>query len=163
MSAFVDAVGVNRNENGTAHIVTCVIGNRTPLNLMIDSGADVNVLTLEDWETMKSCNAEVHDVNTKAETNIRSYASESNLVTECVFKAWMKTVASGKPETFAEFVVIGGGSKSLLGRQSAVEMKLLSLGLEVNRITSQGEPYVRFPSIPGVEVHFDVGGSPFRR
>lgn len=113
--------------------MTCIIGEGTPLNLMIDSGADVNVLTLSDWMALEENNGKFHDVNKQSDVNIRSYASTAIFEVTCTFKAWIK--AEGKPETFTEFVE--GGSKSLFGRKSATEMRLLAIGSEVNRITAE--------------------------
>lgn len=139
-----------------AHIVACTIGKSAPVDFMIDSGADVNVITLDVWERLESTGAEMLDINWEPETSIRSYASNSNLAIRCTFKAWIRAEAKGKPETFAEFVVVEGGSKSLLGRQSAIEMRLLALGLEVNLLTDKGARHQKFPSIPGLEIHFEV-------
>lgn len=135
----------------------CTIAESQGISLMIDSGADVNVLTEEDWELVEVAGDNtVFDLNMEPETSVHSYASSASLLIVCTFKAWIRAVAKLKPETFAEFVVIKGGRKSLLGRRTAMEMKLLAVGLEVNQISSANSTVPEFPSIPGVEVNFDV-------
>lgn len=133
------------------HVVACVIGEGPPLDLLIDSGADVNVLTTADWATLETFSSGLCDVSKDPELNLRSYASSENLSISCSFKAWIRTAVGGKPRTFAEFVVVKEGAKSLLGRETAVEMKLLAVGLEVNHVGSAQKIERKFPAIPGVD------------
>lgn len=64
-----------------------------------------------------------------------------------------------KPKTFAEFVEVRGRTRSLLSHRTAIETKLLAIGLSVNRVTTQSEPSEKFPSIPDVEIDFDIDES----
>lgn len=140
-----------------SHMVTCMIGKSEGIVMMVDSGADVNVLTEHDWALVQDKGSEgdtYFDLNQSPETNVRSYASRSSLEVVCAFKAWVRAVAKGKPETFAQFIVVRNGQKSLLGRQTALEMKLLAVGLDVNMIAEIQEK--EFPSIPDIEISFDV-------
>lgn len=140
------------------HLVTCIVAGHSAIEFMIDSGAELNVLTESDWSLIKRGldmgQSELFDIDTQPRINVRAYATTEALKAVCSFKAWIKTKAGGKPETFAEFIVIQGGTKSLLGRRTATEMRLLMIGLSVNLITKQ-QPR-KFPSMPGVEIDFDI-------
>lgn len=152
----VDEVTELCDNKEALHIVACTLGGGPTMNLMIDSGADVNVLTTADWASLEENDSELFDVVRNPSVTIRSYASSTNLTIACTFKSWVRTVAKGKPETFAEFVVVEGGTKSLLGRRTAIEMRLLAVGLEVNQVGPDNTTPNKFPAIPGVEIEFDV-------
>lgn len=136
--------------------MTCLIGGEAAIELLIDSGAEVNVLTETDWSTIKASGGQVYDVDTNPSLSVRSYASTASLEIACTFKAWI--TATLKPETFAEFVVVRGGSRSLLGRHTALGIRLLAIGMEVNQVSAQPGPN-KFPAIPDVEIEFDIDES----
>lgn len=133
------------------------------MNLMIDSGADMNIISESDWRQIKhdydTEGATIYDLNHKPITKLRSYAATTTLEVICTFKAWVETTARPKPRTFAEFAVVRGGTRSLLGRESAAEMQLLRVGLEVNSIGDNESHDEDFPAIPDVEVDFDIDDS----
>lgn len=141
-----------------SHIVSCSIGKSPPVIMMIDSGADINVISTDDWNLIRrsqeSNGVHIFDVKFNPEVNVKSYAASGNLNVVCTFKSNIRTTSANKPETFAEFAVIEGGQKSLLGRQTAIEMKLLAVGLQVNHVTKDKNE--EFPSIPGVEIEFEI-------
>lgn len=141
----------------SSHIVKCSIAGHHSISMIIDSGAEINVITETDWERIKrDGSTQLYDLNMSPELNLRAYASTSNLVTLCIFKAWISAEEKRERETFAEFAVVVGGTKSLLGRRTAMEMRLLAIGLEVHELEVVGE---EFPTIPNVEVNFDVDES----
>lgn len=76
------------------------------LRLLIDSGAEINVLTGADWDAIRRNNGQVYDVDSNPSMSVRSYASTTSLKIICSFKAWIRV--QSKPETFAEFVVVNG-------------------------------------------------------
>lgn len=129
--------------------------------MLIDSGAEVNVLSEGDWKIVNqkriTGGQALLDLNTAPQLNVRSFASSTDLELICTFKAWIEATEMEKPRTFAEFVVVKNGMRSLLGRKTAIEMKLLAVGLGVNQISSGKSK--KFPSMPGVEVDFDIDES----
>lgn len=139
------------------HIVECTIGGSAVVEFLIDSGAEVNVLSESDWDRMRKGESQLYDVDENPSLNVRSYASSGNLEIVCTFKAWIGVAT--KPETFAEFVVVRTGSKSLLGRRTALTMRLLAIGLEVNQVAVEPKLKGKFPAIPGVKIEFDIDES----
>lgn len=131
---------------------------------MIDSGAEVDVLSEGDWEQLKECyernSAALYDMETGSKKRILAYASDSPLQTLRTFCAWVVSENKEKPRCFTKFFVIAGGRKSLLSRRTAVRMKVLKLGLTIENIIAQapetaGES-IPFPSIPNEIADFDI-------
>lgn len=149
-----------RDQN--AHLVHISVGYARPVKMLIDSGAEANILTEQDWAKIKSDydgnRAAIFDVDFKPKARVRAYASSKDLETICTFKAWLEVDKKPKPRSFAEFTVIRGGGRSLLGRVTSLEMKLLAVGLQVNAVTAQGAPE-QFPAVPGDPVSFEVDES----
>lgn len=125
---------------------------------MIDSGAEVNVMSEKDWHMLKqdyeNGKAVLYDINENPSIKVRAYATTENLEIVCAFKAWVEVPGTLKPKAFAEFVVIKNGGRSILGRKTARQMKVLATGVSVNAIDA--DKIDEFPSVPGVEVDFDV-------
>jgi Reverse transcriptase (RNA-dependent DNA polymerase) len=132
---------------------------------MIDSGADANIISESDYANIRKSvdNGEgaMFDITRQPRISITGYAAASKLVVVCSFKAWIDVVLdTKKPRTFAEFFVVKGGGKSLIGRATSTAMKVLAVGTQVNAVTIEdiGVDITEdeFPSIPGVEVDFDI-------
>jgi RNase H-like domain found in reverse transcriptase/Reverse transcriptase (RNA-dependent DNA polymerase)/Integrase zinc binding domain len=150
------------------HIVRFTIGGGDSLELMIDSGADANIVSDNDFRNIRksfeSGASYLFDVDYEPSVNITGYAATGRLSVVCAFKAWVEMVQPDdeqvrKPRTFAEFFVVKGGSRSLLGRATAITMKVLQVGIHVNAISDVPMEDEEFPSIPGVVIDFDIDES----
>lgn len=141
--------------------MACSVGYSRPINFLVDSGADVNVLSQRDWECVESQarrgTAVIYDVNLKPTLDVCPYGSNVAFVLACTLKAWLETTTKPKPRVFADFVVVRNSQQSILGRKTAIKMKLLAVGLEVNLLSET--PVSEFPSVPGIEIEFDVDAS----
>jgi len=74
----------------------------------------------------------VFNVRPNSQNQFKGYASDQILNVISVFKA---PISVGKhAEMIASFIVIERGKQSLLGRQTAVKLDVLRLGLQVNHI-----------------------------
>lgn len=139
------------------------MGSSEPIEFLIDSGADVNALSEIEWEKLSSQvtagRAVVYDVKLNPEFNINAYAAAEKLEIIVAMKAWVQTCRKSKPRLLAEFVVVRNSKRSLLGRKTAIPMKLLAVGLEVNNLTKAPTQKTEFPSVPGIEIDFDVDES----
>lgn len=76
------------------------------------------------------------------------------MVVTCGFKAEIVVDEYIKPAIVAEFYVIDGGRRSLLGRSTAGELKLLEVGAAVNICETSDR--VKFPKMPGVLIKFSI-------
>ncbi|XP_043862245.1 uncharacterized protein K02A2.6-like [Drosophila santomea] len=88
----------------------------------------------------------IHETKVQVKTEFRGYASEQLLEVIRVFEA---PISAGRDnEVIATFYVIKNGRQSLLGRDTAIKLNVLRLGLNVNHI----EEPTPFPKWKGVKV-----------
>lgn len=84
---------------------------------MFDSGSDVNIIGGSDWEILE------HQLQNKlVDLNLINLPQNQEL----------RAYAVNKPTVLAEFLVVAKGRRSLLGRSTASEMRLLEVGVAVN-------------------------------
>ena len=105
------------------------VGGAIIKGVLIDSGASCNVVDKEMWEDLKSqginCESE------KGTQKLFSYGSAEPLSTLGRFRA---TVQLDDQAVEAEFIVISGKGRPLLGRKTAVQLGVLRLGQQVNSV-----------------------------
>lgn len=89
---------------------------------------------------------------------IRAYASASPMVIRCAFRAEVEVMKAFKPIITAEFLVVEGGHRSILGRSTSGELRLLEVGLSVNSCEESTAVGV-FPKMPGVRIRFSIDTS----
>lgn len=137
------------------------------IELMIDSGSDVNALSETDWLNLQSEYIEnrAHLENLRkgdGKRRVTAYASSMPLEIEATFWAWINVQGISEPSVYAKFFVIRGASKSLLSRASAISLGILRMGLQIS--TCELKPHKiaagqEFPYVPDELVHFDVDPS----
>lgn len=145
----------------TDALVECRLGSSTPIQFLIDSGADVNIIGGDDWTKLKrefkSGYAKLEPTELPRSNDLRSFASTKPISVRCGFRAEVEVVSCQKPMIVAEFLVVTEGRRSLLGRATASDMELLRVGASVN-ICERTEEMI-FPKVPGVKVRFSVDKS----
>jgi len=105
------------------------IGGVTLQNVLIDSGSTCNLIDKATWENLKRLHIKCE--SEKVIKKIYAYGSQTPLKTVGKFS----TVAEvGNRETQAEFIVIDGTGRSILGRDTAIELKVLRVGPEINAV-----------------------------
>lgn len=142
-------------------MILCKLGGAFEAWFMIDSGADVNVVSENEWELLEELfrkgDVGLFDYKKAPCRGIRAFATQKPLTLVASFSAWVEISRAAKPKCFTKFLVIKGGEKSLLGRFTAKAMRVLQLGESVNAINQGEEGEVeRFPVIPGEKVTFDI-------
>lgn len=120
-----------------SHIVTCTIGYSSPVSALIDSGSDWNVVSEPDWKLIdgewRAGEVMLYEVKESPRETARAFASELPLQATRSFHAWVQVPDSNKPRNFAKFYVIRNGDRTILGRDTAVRMELLAIGVGVRR------------------------------
>ena len=105
------------------------VGGAIIKGVLIDSGASCNVVDKDMWEDLKSqgikCKSE------KGTQKLFPYGSAEPLSTLGKFRT---SVQLDDHAVEAEFVVISGKGRPLLGRETAVQLGVLKLGPQVNSI-----------------------------
>lgn len=140
-------------------LVACRLGSSSPFKMLIDSGADINVIGGRDCVRLKqehlSGIAKLNIIKNSNKKNVLAYGTLTPMVVECLFES--EIIAPdhyGRP-TKAIFHVIRNGSRSLLGRSTASDMGLLHVTTTVNNVEGDGKTDV-FPKMPQIKVRFSV-------
>ena len=140
----VEVEADSEDDNGYAFVVDegdttggCVdicIGGVVLHNVLIDSGATCNLVDRNTWEALKG--QHIRCKSEKTTTKFYAYASQVALKTVGMFTALVQV---GKHETQAEFIVIDGEGKPILGRDTAMKLDVLRIGKvekpEVNAVS----------------------------
>ena len=104
-------------------------------DVLIDSGATCNLIDKATWQSLKE--QHVRCKSEKVTKKIYAYGSQKPLNTLGVFTACVEIDGYN---TKAEFVVIDGSGRPILGRDTAVELNVLRVGREVNAVTEADFP-----------------------
>ncbi|XP_062705610.1 uncharacterized protein K02A2.6-like [Aedes albopictus] len=140
-------------------LVECCIGSSSPIQMLIDSGADVNVIGGKDWlrleQEYKAGLANLKFVEQSNPKDLRAYGTHSPMKVECIFQAQIVAVERKAPAIQAIFYVVRNGTRSLLGRSTASDMGILHVNATVNHLDKLNDLTV-FPKVPGVKVKFSV-------
>lgn len=139
--------------------VQCTVAGVIDCDLLVDSGSDWNLLSEQDWDrlTSKASVADLANLIENPRDKARAYASAAPLITIRSFDAWISVRNATKPKVFATFRVVQNGNRSILGFETAKEMKLLRIGLDINAVQSEAKG--EFPSIPNLLLEFDIDES----
>lgn len=132
------------------------------IQVLIDSGSQKNILDDETWEKMRIQGAEVQNFRSYSDQTFRAYGRSSDpLVVKHVFESIIEIEDGAKRISMeTTFYVIEGGSQALLGRITAKEMGVLTLGLpstdssNIHRVRSeQKHP---FPKMKGIKLNIPI-------
>jgi RNase H-like domain found in reverse transcriptase/Reverse transcriptase (RNA-dependent DNA polymerase)/Integrase zinc binding domain/Integrase core domain len=121
--------------------------------VLIDSGAQVNTITLSHWRRIcANSNSEIYNVILNPTATLHNYAGDK-LKTTATFNADIE-VGNGLRHLQREsFHVINKAKRGLLGYETAKRMGLISLGLDINAVE---ESLGIFPKIPNLKIKLEV-------
>ena len=105
-----------------------------PVDMLVDSGASTNVIDKNLWTKLKQ--EKIECVSKKSNKKLYPYGSKQPLEVLGTFSALTKV---GETEVEAEFVVIDGEGEALLGRETAVQLGVLQLGVPVYSVRTEEE------------------------
>ncbi|XP_065095625.1 uncharacterized protein K02A2.6-like [Ochlerotatus camptorhynchus] len=138
-----------------SNVVTCDIGG-VELEMLVDSGADANLISKASWSKLKDKRVLLQS-STKGSTRIlKAYGSNDPLK---ILGSFVADIEVGKSRTQAEFLVVEGGQRCLLGDTTAKQLGILKVGLNINKVNDLSSP---FSTIKGVEafIHVDPNFAP---
>ncbi|XP_062541054.1 uncharacterized protein LOC134209092 [Armigeres subalbatus] len=138
-------------------LIDCRLGS-TVIKFLDDSGADVNVIGGADWSNLRK----YYDAGLTKLTptivekgrGLQAYATSVPKIIDFSFRAEIESAASS---ITADFMVVQKGKRSLLGRSTASDLKLLFIGSQINDCRETQVDI--FPKMPGVSVKFSVDTS----
>ena len=115
---YAFSIGTNRKGllNSSA-VVDLVVGGVVVKKVLIDSGASCNIVDKQTWEGLKKQGIQCE--SRKESRKLYPYGSTKPLETLGVFKS---KIQCGCEEIEAEFIVIAGKGRTLLGREAAVQL-----------------------------------------
>ncbi|XP_038060004.1 uncharacterized protein K02A2.6-like [Patiria miniata] len=123
-----------------------VVVDKQVLDMIVDSGATVNIVDHETWEMLKAnrirCKSE------KTTKRLYAYGSEYPLDLRGKFTTSVLLSGSDSAETIeAEFYVLNGKGPALLGRETALKLGVLKIGVDadVGGVSSVQSVHTKYP------------------
>ncbi|XP_055614847.1 uncharacterized protein K02A2.6-like [Toxorhynchites rutilus septentrionalis] len=113
-----------------SNIITCVIGGIN-VEMLIDSGADGNLITGEMWSKLKNDKVNVISCTKGSSRILRAYGSQNPLV---IIGSFVADISVGELTVRADFYVVEGGQRCLLGDKTAKQLGVLKVGLNINTV-----------------------------
>lgn len=138
------------------------------VEFLFDSGSPVTTIPVsayikikKDWELG---NVKIFGWTKNGSRVLKGYGSKKPLNVLCSLKTKITVKGADKPPRVEEIFVVHDISQALLGKEAAEHMKLLKIGLSVNKLSAGemkmvGAKSERFPSIPNFQLSFDIDES----
>ncbi|XP_062539175.1 uncharacterized protein K02A2.6-like [Armigeres subalbatus] len=140
---------------GNTNVFDCTVGG-VKIDMFIDSGSDVNLVTSDAWEKLKAQQVVVSKCERGSSKILKAYASSEPLTILGTFQAEIKL---GRRSINAEFLVIKNGQRNLLGDTTSKELGILKIGLESNRVTDDNNRVSPFSKIVDTKVRISMDPS----
>jgi len=102
------------------------------LKMIIDSGATTNIIDSQTWDWLKQKHIKVHNSNPHCEKKLKSYGREETLPLRGCFQC--EVSAGDTVLKTVDFVVIKGRGPALLGKETAIKLGVLHIGV-VHHVT----------------------------
>lgn len=130
---FVNSLSDNHDE-----LVWFKVGN-VLIEMMIDSGSKFNVISENTWKYLCTNQASVRRISS-SNKKLKAYGQQKPLEIICTFEAELSINDSGKKlHTSTIFYVIKGVTHNLLGKESALNLGVLFIGLPSSRMQDIGQ------------------------
>ncbi|XP_055613617.1 uncharacterized protein K02A2.6-like [Uranotaenia lowii] len=138
-----------------SNVLTCVVGG-IPTQMLVDSGADANLISEVAWTKMKKDNVAVYSSMKGSNRVLRAYGSNNPLT---ILGSFVADISVGVKTVQAEFLVVKGGQRCLLGDLTAKQLEVLHVGLPVNRVEIAARPFGKIKGIKAY-IHMDPEAVP---
>lgn len=126
------------------------------LDLLVDSGSDVNLIHSAAWERLKQHGVIVEDMRKGCQEIIKGYGSKVPLNVLGSFRA---KVEIGFKSEMATFFVVQEGQRCIMGDQTAKALGVLKIGIEVNQLDRKIVPFGKIKDVQ-VQIHMDPAFKP---
>lgn len=114
------------------HKITITVGG-VDINVIVDSGSDVNIIDRQLWEEMKKKHVRC-ERQSKCSKKLFPYACQTPLET---IGSFIAKVTIGQRSTTAKFVVIKDEAEALLSRDTATALNILKIGLDIQSVKTE--------------------------
>ncbi|XP_055634225.1 uncharacterized protein K02A2.6-like [Toxorhynchites rutilus septentrionalis] len=126
-----------------SNMLTCSIGG-VSTEILVDSGADANLISEVSWVKMKNSRISVYSSTRGSSRILRAYGSDIPLT---ILGTFVADITIGEKTIQAEFLVVKGGQRCLLGDRTAKQLGVLKIGLHVNRVENSTQPFSKIRGI----------------
>ncbi|XP_062699679.1 uncharacterized protein K02A2.6-like [Aedes albopictus] len=126
-----------------SNVLPGVVGG-IPIELLVDSGADVNLIRFETWQTMKEKKVRVIRSVKGCNKTLKGYGNDTPLD---VVGSFVAEITVGSKTATAEFFVVKGGQKNLLGDSTAKRLGVLRIGLDINHVDTSMKPFTKITEV----------------
>lgn len=154
---------MNRKDHGADGLIECKVAQvDTPM--VIDSGSSFNTISERTWrdkhDEYLGNGARIIPTGRADPITAFAYAQSAPLNIIAHFIAPVTTCTIARPTVRAEFIVVQGANRSLMSKDTAVELNVLRMGGEVLSIVTQGDRKKEtFPVAPYPEIDLDIDDS----
>uniref|UniRef100_A0A1L8DIS4 RNA-directed DNA polymerase n=3 Tax=Nyssomyia neivai TaxID=330878 RepID=A0A1L8DIS4_9DIPT len=147
--------------------VFCKVGG-VLIEMLIDSGSAHNIIDEKTWIYMKKNGVAILKESSECHRALKAYGQDACLEILGVFEASVSVEDNGKEyRTVGEFHVVKNGSQSLLGKNTAITLQLLVVGLPSKRENSftstvnivKDMKWTPFPKIKGIKINIPIDDS----
>lgn len=138
-----------------SNVLECIVGG-VMLDLLVDSGSDVNLIHSAAWERLKQHGVIVEDMRKGCQEIIKGYGSKVPLNVLGSFRA---KVEIGFKSEMATFFVVQEGQRCIMGDQTAKALGVLKIGIEVNQLDRKIVPFGKIKDVQ-VQIHMDPAFKP---
>lgn len=139
-------------------LINCEVAGKQ-LKMLIDSGSKHNMIDELTWCYLKTNNNKILNVRATTDKIFKAFASQKPLKVIAIFDA--EIIIRGvdrNVQTLASFYVIEKAERSLLGKQTALDLGILSLGLQRLSNTNSVQQQIKepFPKVKDVIVEISI-------
>lgn len=135
-------------------VIICQVG-KIDLEMLIDSGSKCNIITDRAWEFLKGRSIQACNQQKSTDKVLYAYGSTTPLE---ILGSFETSISAGPESTNATFYVIKDGTRNLLGKETALALKVLKLGVSVNN-TIENSSFPKFKDIQ-LEIAIDTTVKP---
>ncbi|XP_062550234.1 uncharacterized protein K02A2.6-like [Armigeres subalbatus] len=137
------------------NVLSCEVGG-VSLDLLVDSGSDANLIPDTVWDSLKRAKVVVRQCTKGSSRILKGYASDSPLP---IVGTFITDVKVGNRSVSAEFYVVKGGQRSLLGDSTSKQLGILKVGLDAYQVSSEVKPFSKIKDVQ-VQIHLDPNVKP---
>ncbi|XP_060808134.1 uncharacterized protein LOC132903569 [Amyelois transitella] len=128
--------------------IVCTLGG-VNIDMLIDSGSKCNIINDATWENLKSLNIIVKNQVKSPQKNFVAYGSQNPLTVLGAFDSSI-VISNGCKLDEETFYVVKGGTKNLLGKDTAIKLGVLRVGLGINMVNT------KFPKFKDVKITIPI-------
>lgn len=134
-----------------SNVLACTVGG-VQLDMLVDSGSDVNLIHSSAWENLKQQGIKVQQMRKGCREVIKGYGSNVPLR---ILGSFCTDIEIQRKREVATFFVVDEGQRCILGDATAKALGVLKIGVEVNQL-SEAESSVPFGKIKDVQVQIHM-------